>query len=55
MRFFESLGLALTSIKAHKLRSFLTLLGIIFGVATVGIACFIAWSQIKKHQNGVVA
>ena len=35
MRFFESLGLALSSIKAHKLRSFLTLLGIIFGVATV--------------------
>ena len=35
MRFVESLGLALSSIKAHKLRSFLTLLGIIFGVATV--------------------
>jgi putative ABC transport system permease protein len=35
MRFFEALGLALSSIKAHKLRSFLTLLGIIFGVATV--------------------
>ena len=35
MRFLEALGLALSSIKAHKLRSFLTLLGIIFGVATV--------------------
>jgi putative ABC transport system permease protein len=35
MRFFEAMGLALSSIKAHKLRSFLTLLGIIFGVATV--------------------
>jgi putative ABC transport system permease protein len=35
MRFFEALGLALSSIKAHKLQSFLTLLGIIFGVATV--------------------
>src|SRR3954451_16642415 len=30
-----SLGLALDSIRAHKLRSFLTLLGIIIGVASV--------------------
>jgi putative ABC transport system permease protein len=35
MRFFESLRLASGAITAHKLRSFLTLLGIIFGVATV--------------------
>ena len=35
MKFFESVLLALSAILAHKLRSFLTLLGIIFGVATV--------------------
>ncbi|HYN85150.1 MAG TPA: ABC transporter permease [Pyrinomonadaceae bacterium] len=35
MPFVEALKLALQSILAHKLRSFLTLLGVIFGVATV--------------------
>lgn len=35
MPFFEALRLALSAILAHKLRSFLTLLGVIFGVATV--------------------
>lgn len=35
MRFLESILLALSSIRAHKLRSFLTLLGVIFGVMTV--------------------
>lgn len=35
MPFFEALKLAFDSILAHKLRSFLTLLGVIFGVATV--------------------
>ncbi|MBL8186696.1 MAG: ABC transporter permease [Acidobacteria bacterium] len=35
MRFVESVLLALSSLKAHKLRSFLTLLGVIFGVMTV--------------------
>ncbi|MBI3653512.1 MAG: ABC transporter permease [Acidobacteria bacterium] len=35
MNFFEALRLAINAIKAHKLRSFLTLLGIIFGVAVV--------------------
>jgi putative ABC transport system permease protein len=33
--FVEALKLALSSILSHKLRSFLTLLGVIFGVATV--------------------
>jgi len=33
--FIEALKLALSSILSHKLRSFLTLLGVIFGVATV--------------------
>lgn len=35
MSFLEAIKLAFASIRAHKLRSFLTLLGIIFGVATV--------------------
>ena len=35
MSFLEALKLALESLRSHKLRSFLTLLGIIFGVATV--------------------
>ena len=35
MPFLEALKLALSSIMAHKLRSFLTLLGVIFGVTTV--------------------
>lgn len=35
MPFLEALKLALASILGHKLRSFLTLLGVIFGVATV--------------------
>ncbi len=35
MPFLESIKLAVSSILGHKLRSFLTLLGVIFGVATV--------------------
>lgn len=35
MSFAEALRIALSAIWAHKLRSFLTLLGVIFGVATV--------------------
>lgn len=35
MSFLEALRLAFASILGHKLRSFLTLLGVIFGVATV--------------------
>ncbi|MCI0336588.1 MAG: ABC transporter permease [Acidobacteria bacterium] len=35
MRFLEAIKLALSSLRAHKLRSFLTLLGVIFGVMTV--------------------
>lgn len=35
MSFLEALKLAISAILSHKLRSFLTLLGVIFGVATV--------------------
>jgi putative ABC transport system permease protein len=40
--FYESIRLALSSIRANKLRSFLTLIGVIFGVvAVVGVASVI--------------
>jgi putative ABC transport system permease protein len=35
MKLFEGVKIALASLRAHKLRSFLTLLGVIFGVMTV--------------------
>jgi putative ABC transport system permease protein len=35
MKLYEAIKLALASLRAHKLRSFLTLLGVIFGVLTV--------------------
>jgi len=35
MKFLEAIKLAFASLRAHKLRSFLTLLGVIFGVMTV--------------------
>ena len=35
MKIYEALKLALSSLRAHRLRSFLTLLGVIFGVMTV--------------------
>jgi putative ABC transport system permease protein len=42
MRFLEAIKIALSSLQAHKLRSFLTLLGIIFGVmAVVAVAAVI--------------
>jgi hypothetical protein len=27
---------------------------IVFGVATIAIAIFVAWSQVRKHQKGIV-
>lgn len=42
MPVFEAFKIALSSLRAHKLRSFLTLLGVIFGVlAVVGVAAVI--------------
>src|SRR5262245_3830484 len=35
MRFLEAIKIAFSSLRAHKLRTFLTLLGVIFGVMTV--------------------
>jgi putative ABC transport system permease protein len=48
--FIESLKLALASLRAHKLRSFLTLLGVIFGVMTV-----VAVASVIEGANRYVA
>ena len=47
--FFEGVGIAMEAIKANKLRSFLTCLGIIIGVATV-----ISMMSIIKGINNIV-
>jgi len=54
MKFFESLALALSAILAHKLRSFLTLLGIIFGVATVIVVVSLI-EGFNKYFNDKIA
>jgi putative ABC transport system permease protein len=54
MKFLESLKLALAAIAAHKLRSFLTLLGIIFGVATVIVVVSLV-EGFNKYFNDKVA
>lgn len=46
----ESLKLALASLRAHKLRSFLTLLGVIFGVVTV-----VAVASVIEGANKYIA
>ncbi|HYE73998.1 MAG TPA: ABC transporter permease, partial [Blastocatellia bacterium] len=48
--FIESMKLALASLRAHKLRSFLTLLGVIFGVMTV-----VAVASVIEGANRYVA
>jgi putative ABC transport system permease protein len=51
--FLESIRLALASIRANKLRSFLTLIGVIFGVvAVVGVASVI--EGVFKYVNTAV-
>src|ERR1044072_4892414 len=47
MKFLEAIGLAFAALKAHKLRSFLTLLGIIFGVAVV----IVVVSMVEGFNN----
>ena len=54
MKFFESVLLALSAILAHKLRSFLTLLGIIFGVATVIVVVSLI-EGFNKYFNDKIA
>ena len=47
-RFFESLAMSIESIKAHKLRSFLTMLGIIIGITSV--ICVVALAKGSQEQ-----
>jgi putative ABC transport system permease protein len=54
MKFVESIALALSAILAHKLRSFLTLLGIIFGVATVIVVVSLI-EGFNKYFNEKIA
>src|SRR5215470_4023411 len=54
MKFVESVSLALSAILAHKLRSFLTLLGIIFGVATVIVVVSLI-EGFNKYFNDKIA
>ncbi|HYT49295.1 MAG TPA: ABC transporter permease [Pyrinomonadaceae bacterium] len=54
MKFLESVALALSAIFAHKLRSFLTLLGIIFGVATVIVVVSLI-EGFNKYFNDKIA
>src|SRR5215510_7269143 len=54
MKYTESITLALLAIAAHKLRSFLTLLGIIFGVATVIVVVSMV-EGFNKYFNDKIA
>ena len=54
MNFLESIRLALSAVLAHKLRSFLTLLGIIFGVATVIVVVSLI-EGFNKYFNDKIA
>src|SRR5436190_12117210 len=54
MKFYESISLAFSAVLAHKLRSFLTLLGIIFGVATVIVVVSMV-EGFNKHFNDKIA
>jgi putative ABC transport system permease protein len=50
--FYEALKLALTSIWSHKLRSFLTLIGVIIGVAAVMVVgSFLSGLEVYVNDN----
>lgn len=48
MRFKEAFNMALLSMKAHRLRTFLTMLGIIIGIASV--VCVVALGEGSRQQ-----
>jgi macrolide transport system ATP-binding/permease protein len=48
MRFKEAFNMALLSMKAHQLRTFLTMLGIIIGIASV--VCVVALGEGSRQQ-----
>lgn len=47
-RFFESFNMSISAIKAHKLRSFLTMLGIIIGISSV--ICVVALARGSQEN-----
>lgn len=47
-RFFESFAMSISAIKAHKLRSFLTMLGIIIGISSV--ICVVALARGSQEN-----
>lgn len=47
-RFFESFSMSISAIKAHKLRSFLTMLGIIIGISSV--ICVVALARGSQEN-----
>ena len=53
MNFTETLKLALAAIWAHKLRSFLTLLGMIIGVGAVIVMVAIGNGAVADQANTV--
>ncbi|MDC7285963.1 ABC transporter permease, partial [Bifidobacterium thermophilum] len=55
MSFIESLKMALSSLKAHKMRSILTMIGIIIGVGSVIIVVAIGQggeAMLKSQLTG---
>jgi putative ABC transport system permease protein len=55
MRFLEGVKIALASLRAHKLRSFLTLLGVIFGVMTVVAVASVIEGFFREIDRTVTA
>ena len=49
MQLFENIGMALTSVRSNKMRSLLTMLGIIIGIAAV-----IAIETVGNSMTGSV-
>ena len=53
MPIFEALKLALSAILSHKLRSFLTLLGVIFGVSTVIVVVVAGEASMRTSMRRI--
>jgi putative ABC transport system permease protein len=51
MSLLENLRMALSSVRAHKLRSILTMLGIIIGVGSVIVVVAVGQGGEQMHNN----
>ena len=53
MQLFENIGMALTSVRSNKMRSLLTMLGIIIVIAMVFsvITVFVGWFLLRQKQQ----